>query len=680
MKYLEEAAPGRARVATAVSGAGSIPPSGSSTSGGDKSPDGTPDRPFRVVAEFEMTITSTAPLRGLVTGGPRRDLAASRVVSVAPMGLPGPADILLTCRMVGPPSNPIDRINRLEAVPQQFGAFPIGTWGLAPDPTHPTVPSGDVIAATDRVILRAVAEIPGTRPGVPPAIPYRQVETGARRFLPFVVENDARRAEVVTATEQLAGFIPDATTAAERIGAAITLLAERGGRSAMDVAAWRRERSAVPLLGSLGEGLGHVQRAVDVAATAPPVPAAAPPPRPPQLRAVLVAAESGEPITAQLGGGGEPIAPTTYTTVSERLKNETKHVVVSPPKLADIDAGLLAAVPARLLRYAPPVAAAQTTVVAAVAPPLTRTVRPGAEIATGRATAASKRRGLTADTGGLMVDATAERAHINEGEIAVFELQDASRDADAIRRPSLILRKGRARVIALGPAGGVAIDRILTAGSSEDRSRVVIPPATRGLVMIGLGEGTGSDGVSGWVSEVPLPSATDGVLVAAGCMVDAVGRVPTRGVAALRSGWVAPDDLVAGESAVTTTFAVPIDAVAIALEGGTGPDFVLGVDGAERPIGPDKTPEAPVLVSDRTRSVLVYRLVKSRPGTAVTVTTGAARRLAGIAAMSADAVPGIDPAAALANAIANGGLAAIVPPVAKPGSGGAEFEWKGALS
>ena len=674
VKYLEEAAPGRARVATCVPGAGSIPPAGAAATGGDKSPDGTPDRPFRVVAEFELTITSTVPLRGLVAGRPRQDLAASSVVSVAPMGLPGPADILLTCRMVGPPSNAIDRIGRLVAVPQQLGAFPIGTWGMAPDATNRTVPSGDVISATDRVILRAAAEIPP--PG--PAIPYRQVETGARRFLPFVIENDERREEVLTATQRLAGFIPNATTAPEQFDAAIALLAERGGRSATDVAAWRRERSAVPMLGSLGEGLGRVQQAVDVGSTAPPAPVEAPPPRPPQLRALLIAAESGEPIAARIGD--ESPAPATFTTVSERLRNETKHVLAPAPKLADIDAGLLAAVPARLLRYATPVAAAQGTVVAAVAPPLTRTVLAGVEIATGRATAASARRGLTANSGGLMGHTNDNRAHVAEGEIAVFEFPDAARDADVTRRPSLVVRKGRARVIALGPAGGVTIDRIVAAGSSGDLGSVIVPPATRGLVIIGLGERasrlTEPVGVAGWVSEVPLPSATDGVLIAAGCVVDAVGRVPTRGAAALRSGWVAPADLVAGESAVTTTFAAPISAVAIALEGGTGQDFALGVDGAERPIGPDKTSEAPILVSDRSRSVLVYRLVKSRPGVAVTVTTGAARRLAGIAALPHGAVAQIDPAAALADALANGGLAAIVPPVAEPGPGGADFEWK----
>ncbi|MGH9285740.1 MAG: DUF6603 domain-containing protein, partial [Acidimicrobiales bacterium] len=178
-KYLEES-PNRvdgrvaARVLAAVTGSGAVPPSGSSSDGGDRSPDGTTDRPFRVLAEFELTVTSTVPLRGLVAGAPRRNLAASRVVSVAPMGLPAPADVLLTLTMVGPPSASIERIDRLAAVPQQLGAFPVGTWGVAQDLSNPTVPAGDVISGTDRVVLRAEAEIPTRPDGLrPPEIPYR---------------------------------------------------------------------------------------------------------------------------------------------------------------------------------------------------------------------------------------------------------------------------------------------------------------------------------------------------------------------------------------------------------------------------------------------------------------------------------------------------------------------------
>ena len=82
------------------------------------------------------------------------------------------------------------------------------------------------------------------------------------------------------------------------------------------------------------------------------------------------------------------------------------------------------------------------------------------------------------------------------------------------------------------------------------------------------------------------------------------------------------------------------------------------------------------MVADGGRAVLVFRLLESRPGTAFTVTTGAARRLAGVIAAPADLAPGLDPVAALAEAIGRGGLAALVPPVAEPGPGGADLAWK----
>jgi hypothetical protein len=166
------------------------------------------------------------------------------------------------------------------------------------------------------------------------------------------------------------------------------------------------------------------------------------------------------------------------------------------------------------------------------------------------------------------------------------------------------------------------------------------------------------------------------VLVGAGCVVDAVGRAPGRGVAALRAGWVSPSDLVSGESAVTTTFASAVAAVAVGIDGGTGDDLVLGIESARRPTGPDGSPEGPVLVADGTRAVLVFRVEASRPGTALTVTTGAARRLTGVVGVTDGPTAGPDPSLALAEAIGRLGLAALVPPVAEPGLGGVELSWK----
>jgi len=158
--------------------------------------------------------------------------------------------------------------------------------------------------------------------------------------------------------------------------------------------------------------------------------------------------------------------------------------------------------------------------------------------------------------------------------------------------------------------------------------------------------------------------------------LDAVGRVSGRGVAALRAGWVAPDELVSGESAVATTFAQPIAAVAVALEGGAGDDVALGIDGAQRPGGSDGSPEPPVVVADGPRAVLVFRLVGSRASATLTVSSGAARRLAGVAAVVLQKGADGNPAASLAESIGRLGLAAHVPPVAAPGAGGADLIWK----
>jgi hypothetical protein len=527
------------------------------------------------------------------------------------------------------------------------------------------------------VVLRAVAEIPGK----PPNIPSRQVETGARRMLPFVTEDASQRTDAQQAAAELAGFVPAAANGAARIAAAGALLSERGGRSPADVVAWKADRAAAPLLGSLGEGLGGAPRIAEVARVAPQPPAPPAPPRPPVVRALLHAPEAGETSLLSAGDGNAAV----HTTVSPDIRKKFAPVVAAAPTLAGIDARLQEAVPARLLRLAPSAAQSGKTAVAAVAPPLTRTALGGAEVSGSRAAAPDTAARLAAfgkalAGGGNVITtrrgaAASSAAHIGAGDIAILELPDAARDGDTQKRPALIVR-GQARVVALGPAGGVAADVTVDSTASRTGGTVVIPPATRGLVAIGLAAGAGTSTVAGWLASVPLPSATDGVLIAAGCVVDAVGRVPGRGVAALRAGWVAPDELVSGESAVATTFAQPVAAVAIALEGGAGDDVALGIDGAQRPVGPDGSPEPPVVVADGARAVLVFRLVESRAGATLTVSSGAARRLVGVAAVVLQKGADGDPTTSLAESIGRLGLAAIVPRVAAPGAGGADLIWK----
>src|SRR5439155_10731281 len=70
-KYLEDAGSGTARALSSISGRGTLP---SATDGARSAPtaDGSPDRPFEVFSEFELTIVTTIPTRtvdvGLLTG------------------------------------------------------------------------------------------------------------------------------------------------------------------------------------------------------------------------------------------------------------------------------------------------------------------------------------------------------------------------------------------------------------------------------------------------------------------------------------------------------------------------------------------------------------------------------------------------------------------------------------
>jgi hypothetical protein len=362
-----------------------------------------------------------------------------------------------------------------------------------------------------------------------------------------------------------------------------------------------------------------------------------------------------------------------------------------------LDAGLLAAVPARLLQV--PAAAASGpggTVVAAVAPPVAATPSAGSGVTAGRTGDAAETARLT-EFADALVDrrpdgrsrtrraGSAAAAVVATGDVAVLELPDAGRDSDAEHRPTLVVSGGRARVVALGPGGGVLADQV----SAGDGVAFIVPMATRGLVVVGLRpdvritsgptRATRPD-VVGWLAGVPLPAATDGVLIAAGAVVDAVGRVAGRGVAPVRSGWVLPDELVGGESAVVSTFAAAPATVGIVLEGGAGDDVALGVDGARRPTGPDGAPDPPIVVVDGPRSVLIFRLDESVPGTAVTVTSGAARRLAGVIAVPvrpAEFTTTVqDAAELLAGAVARLGLAELVPPPTEPGPGAVVLAWK----
>ena len=200
-----------------------------------------------------------------------------------------------------------------------------------------------------------------------------------------------------------------------------------------------------------------------------------------------------------------------------------------------------------------------------------------------------------------------------------------------------------------------------------------VPAGTRRVALVGLGDGSGAadEDVVGWASDVPLPYVGGEVFLGHGVVIASSGRTPSRRTSPVRVGWVAPDTVVAGTTAVVTTFSRPVDLIAISMEGGDGDDLALGIDGASRATDAAGLPEPPTLIADGPRAVAIFRLAPGDRPPIVTVATGPSRRLAGVAGAT-----GVGPAT-FANAVADRGFPTVVPDPVPVASGVANIVWKG---
>src|SRR4029077_7118804 len=104
----------------------------------------------------------------------------------------------------------------------------------------------------------------------------------------------------------------------------------------------------------------------------------------------------------------------------------------------------------------------------------------------------------------------------------------------------------RVRAVLLGASGRVLADTMLTEGLN-----LVVPVGARSIVVLGgpqLPADSGPWWISGgWTAGRPLPSASDGLLVAAGGVVDVLGAVPYRGPDPARVSWASPAELLGAE-------------------------------------------------------------------------------------------------------------------------------------
>jgi|GEM_PF-2497796 len=176
VKYLEAAGDGSARVLSAVPGRGALAPPPATDGAAAATPDGSQERPFEVMPEFELTVTTTVPSESIVFGEPGQEVAPaeqvlpSHALGIAPLGL-GLLQSTLRLRLRSLDSAGGEKIGDLQRLPLREGRFPLGVWGPPADPDR--VPRGEVLVAANGVYLKAEAEL---REPLPAPVPYDRVE------------------------------------------------------------------------------------------------------------------------------------------------------------------------------------------------------------------------------------------------------------------------------------------------------------------------------------------------------------------------------------------------------------------------------------------------------------------------------------------------------------------------
>ncbi|HEY7487640.1 MAG TPA: DUF6603 domain-containing protein [Streptosporangiaceae bacterium] len=672
-KYLEEASAGVARAVTAIPGRGAVPPGagpGGATDTGTA--DGSVARPYEVICEFEITVTTTVPTRTFVIGSTPVDAQPSGQLGIAPMNIADAAS-QLTVRLenvtafTGIPAG-TDHIGELSRVINSTGAFPIGVWGPPQPAEDKKVPEGDVIEAAEGVTFTAAAD---TGNGSVPIV-YNQVKVRTRLPLPFV-NSRAARPRVLADAGSLHGLVPSIDNAAELLEVSQDWLGNAGyGRTTL--ASFVGERAAPPLLGTLAEGLTgaeiEAQPAYPDTVVTPPVDTTVHAPR----AIAVFAAALDTPETAAL-----------RTTVT----GDAQTARMAPPTIEGVRAAAELAVPAQLLRVAPRAGTDQSTLLARGASPLTRQARTGAEASAVRGSAPDGAARLDALTDALGGGRNGARAAdrpaadvVHAGEIAVLRLPNAGRDVVLNGpRPLLTLDGCPARTLVLGHGGDVLTD------TTEPKIQVL--RGAERVVVAALGDQADEQarltGLVGWHAGLALGYTGWSAALAPGAIVRCQGRYGRRGLARVRTGWVQAAELVAGTGLVETRFAEPVDVVVIAIDdpaavgvdpgGQGGRGLAMGLSGARRVRRADGGEEPPTVVVNQGRGYTVYA-VEPRPGefgksVVVTVASEDGWHLVGVLGGRGDV-------ATIADRLATAGIGDLMRPFA-PGQGGAvRLSWSAA--
>jgi hypothetical protein len=653
-KYLEDAGDGSARALSSIAGKGSLPAAtGGSTSA--PSADGSPERPFQVFAEFELTFVTTVPaaafdvgLARLVTVPVARSDGSATTLGLPPMGAGqlGSTLVLRLDRLSGSSYVPEPRLsklaeNLLAANPDPAlarlasGSFPLGAWGqpLPLDLPVKPIPTGDIVNAGTTITL--VSGIDSQTEG--PPIDYYRVEAG-RRPLPLQATGTSRAnflqvsasLPVITPTSADEALAIAATSLFGEPAATVAGILDRGRRSEVSRAAYAGERVAPPLFGTLTDGLAKSNGADGERSRLDPVP-------PAKGRAARAPYVTG----LLTSGAGAPPRAAATTVASKVVKRRLA------PTVDSVRGRLGVQLPITLTRAAAPVHSDGTTVVASAPAPFTDVAgvarssaggRVGAPVLGGlvsglgaavpapapaRSGPGPRRagRGIPSGSRAAPPDGAAGQA-LRCGDLVVLHLPDAAIDVDPEHRPTLQVT-GRARVTMLS-GRGIGYDADL------NDAGIPVPAGTDVVAVHADVSAAAPDGLPGWHSRSRIGRIGTHAAVGAGCaiIVDGVG-----GSSVL--AWGAAAEVVSAAARITTRFTIPVTTVAIALAGDQPTSLdptslqLLGARVATDNTGAEL---APTVVSLGPVSVLVYPVVPEPGAVAaqVAVSPGSAWALAGV--------------------------------------------------
>ncbi|MEO7421051.1 MAG: DUF6603 domain-containing protein [Ornithinibacter sp.] len=680
-KYLE-ASGNAARTLSAITGKGTLPTAAGSQPGAPSS-DGTPALPFRVFAEFEITITTSAPATAFAFGATTLQVPIVRAGQSTRLGLsPMQAhDLTSTVTVQLFALDPVTGVAtadaRLAKLVSGFNstvtgprwgtdAYPVGVWGPpgADVPIKP-LPQGDVVQAGKLVVL--VAGIEGAAVG--PQIDYRQVKARPedRRPLPLTAKGTDRKRFLNVAkalddepVKAVASAADALALAAARLFAARDGLA-RGGHSAVARAAYRLDHSAPPMFGTLTDGLAPANADNGLRTTLEPP--TAPPLRDP--RSPFVAGH----LTS---GVGAVIRAAATTVADGRLKRRPA------PTIESVQGRMALHLPVSLTLGAPPSVASAGTVLASGSVPRTDAVgsmrsyaagplgTPGLQSLVGGLDARGGRGGTgpraaargRRSTASPRADTTSTL--LRSGDVVALQCPDAAFDVDETRRPRLTIT-GKARVTVLQGRSVLFDDDVLDANLD-------IPAGATHIGVHADGDADASDGLSGWHEGTRVARLGSQTALAAGCVVTSAA---TGGTGLLQ--WDSAGSVAHEAPEVTTRFSRPVRTVAVALTGTTpstlDPTELRLVGGRVATDGHGVV-RSPQVVSLGSTSVLVYDVVPDRDATSmsVVVTAGSCWVVSGV--VGSDQSP-----EELATVLASRGMSAATAKVLAVAGPGCQVQW-----